>query len=197
MSHDFLRPELRIAGHAGELFDMNRGEAIFLHDTLGDEDGILEVVTFQGMNANEQVLPERQLAEVVDGPSANTFAARNHVTRIDQRTLIDTSVLIEACTSSGCRYRRQVLRPSSRYRSHERRCEKRRPNQRFRRAGDHRHTRVNGNRPFHARTDERNFGAQRWHGLALHVRTHQSAVWHRHAPGTESATQRPKRSASG
>src|SRR5690606_27957295 len=36
---DFLRAELGVAGHTGQFLDVDGGEAVFLHHTLGQADG--------------------------------------------------------------------------------------------------------------------------------------------------------------
>ncbi len=58
---DFLGSEFRVASHAGQLFDMDRRETILLHDALGDEDRILEVVAVPGHERDQHVLAQRQL----------------------------------------------------------------------------------------------------------------------------------------
>ena len=43
---DLLAAELGVSGHALELFDVDRGEGVLLEDPLGDDDGVLEVVSY-------------------------------------------------------------------------------------------------------------------------------------------------------
>jgi hypothetical protein len=61
---DLLRPELGVAGQAGQLLDVDAGEAVLLHHALGDQDRVLEVVAVPGHEGDAQVLPQRQLAHV-------------------------------------------------------------------------------------------------------------------------------------
>jgi hypothetical protein len=56
---------------------VDRGEAIFFHDALGDEDRVLEVVAVPGHERDEQVLPERELAEVRRRAVGQHVAARD------------------------------------------------------------------------------------------------------------------------
>src|SRR5262249_6904787 len=93
----FLRTQLRIAGDAGQLLDMNGGESILLHDPLGDHDGVFEVVAIPRHERHEQVLAECELAQVRRGAVRQNVTARDHITRIHQRTLVDASVLVRAC----------------------------------------------------------------------------------------------------
>ena len=73
VGRDFLRPELGVARDAGELLDMDGGEAVLLHHALGDEDRVLEVVAVPGHERDQQVLARaRARPRCVDGPSAST-----------------------------------------------------------------------------------------------------------------------------
>ena len=72
VGRDFLGPELGVASDAGELLDVDRREAILLHHALGDQDRILEVVAVPGHERDQHVLAQRQLAQIVEGPSAST-----------------------------------------------------------------------------------------------------------------------------
>ncbi len=70
------------------------GEAVFFHHALGDEDRVFEVVAVPGHERDEQVLAERELAEVGGRAVGQHVAARDVVTRVHQRTLVDTGVLV-------------------------------------------------------------------------------------------------------
>ena len=83
---DFLRPELRVAGDGGELFDVDRGVAILLDHALGEQDRVFEVVAVPRHERDQHVLPEREFADVGRGTVGQHVAARDHVTDIDQRT---------------------------------------------------------------------------------------------------------------
>ena len=70
---DFLGPELGVARDAGQLLDVDRGEAVFLHHALGDQDRVLEVVAVPRHERDQQVLARaRARRGAVDGPSAST-----------------------------------------------------------------------------------------------------------------------------
>ena len=64
---DFFFSELRVAGDALELLDVNRGEDVVLGDALGNEDRVVEVVALPGHERDEHVLAERELAHVAAG----------------------------------------------------------------------------------------------------------------------------------
>ena len=57
-------PELGVAGQHLELLDVDRGEDVVLHDPLGDQDRVLEVVAVPRHERDEHVAAERELAEV-------------------------------------------------------------------------------------------------------------------------------------
>ena len=61
---DLFLAELRVAGDALELLDVDRGEDVVLGDALGDEDRVLEVVALPRHERDEHVLAERELAHV-------------------------------------------------------------------------------------------------------------------------------------
>src|SRR6185437_14678829 len=174
---DFLWTQLRVTRDARELLDVNRGEAVFLHDALGDEDRVLEVVAVPGHERDEQVLPERELAEVGRRAVSQHVATRDVITRVHQRTLVDTGVLVRA------RVLREVVDVHARLAGgglvvihthhdagrvdgvHEAAA-----------LGDDRNTGVDGYRTLHSGADERHLGTQGRHRLALHVRAHERAV---------------------
>jgi hypothetical protein len=96
VGRNLLRPELGVARDAGQLLDMDGGEAILLHHTLGDQDRVLEVVAVPGHERDQHVLAQRQFAQVGRGTVGHHVAARNRVSGIDQRPLVDAGVLIGA-----------------------------------------------------------------------------------------------------
>ena len=75
---DVLRPELGVAGHDLELLDVDRGEDVVLHDPLGDQDRILEIVAVPGHERDEHVPAERQLAELGRGAVGDDVAGADH-----------------------------------------------------------------------------------------------------------------------
>src|SRR5580692_5765306 len=60
---DLLRPELGVAGHHFELFDVDRGEDVVLDDALGEQDRVLEVIAVPRHERDQGVAAERELAE--------------------------------------------------------------------------------------------------------------------------------------
>ena len=76
---------------------MNGREAIFLYHTLGDEDGILIVVTIPRHESDQHVLPQGQLTHVGGRTIGQYIAACNHITNLDQRSLVNAGVLVGAC----------------------------------------------------------------------------------------------------
>ena len=64
---DLLGAELGVAGVDLVLVDVDRREHVVLHQALGEDDGVLEVVALPRHEGDEQVLAEGQLAVVGGG----------------------------------------------------------------------------------------------------------------------------------
>ena len=58
---DLFLAQLGIAGDAFEFLDVHRGEEVPLGQPLGDQDGVLEVVTLPGHEGDEDVFAEGEL----------------------------------------------------------------------------------------------------------------------------------------
>src|SRR5262249_16912253 len=86
--------ELRITGDALELFDMDRGERIVLHETLADQNRIFEVVSRPGHERDEDVPAERKLAHIGRLSVGDHFTALDEVPYPHDRTLVDAGVLV-------------------------------------------------------------------------------------------------------
>ena len=74
VARDLLRPELGVAGHHLEFLDVDRGEDVVLHDPLGEQDRVLEVVAVPRHERDEHVAAERQLAELGRGTVGDDVA---------------------------------------------------------------------------------------------------------------------------
>ena len=61
---DLLRPELGVTGIDLVLVDVDRREHVVLHEPLGEDDRVLEVVALPRHQRDEQVLAERELAVI-------------------------------------------------------------------------------------------------------------------------------------
>ena len=73
---------------------MNGGETIFLNHTLGNQDGILKVVSVPRHEGDAHVLTQRQFTQIGGRAIGHHVATRNHITRFSQRTLVNTGVLV-------------------------------------------------------------------------------------------------------
>ena len=174
---DFLRTEFGIARDAGQLLDVNGGKAVFLDNTLGNEDGVLEVIAVPRHEGDEHILPQRQFAQIGGRAVGKYITTRDHIARLDQRLLVDTSVLVGAGVfgevvniypqtarlhfiiidlDDNTRGINEINHPAT--------------------LGAHQYAGIAGNDPFHTGTDQRLVGAQRRHRLTLHVRAHQRTV---------------------
>ena len=156
---------------------MDGGEPVFLYHTLGNEDGILEVVAIPGHEGDAHVLPKRQLAHIDGRSIGQDVATGNHVTFLDQRLLADTGVLVgtgvlgqvvnvhTGFTGVGF----LVVDPHDDAGSIDL-FDDPAPH------GHYAHTGVTGHIALHAGAHKGLLGFQGRHRLALHVGTHQGAV---------------------
>ena len=88
--------ELRVAGDALELLDVDRGEHVVLGDALGDEDRVLEVVALPRHERDEHVLAERELAHVARRAVGEDVAGLHRLARADDRLLVVAGRLVRA-----------------------------------------------------------------------------------------------------
>src|SRR6266436_1354144 len=93
---DFLRAKLGIAGHHLELLDVDRGEDVVLHDPLGEQDRVFEVVAIPRHERDQHVAPQGELAEIGRGTVGNDVAIAHEVADLHQRTLVDAGRLVGA-----------------------------------------------------------------------------------------------------
>jgi hypothetical protein len=93
---DLLGTQLGVAGVDLVLLDVDRGEDVFLHQALAQDDRVLVVVTLPRHERDEQVLAQRHLALVGAGTVGDRAADLDAVTGVDQRTLVDAGALVGA-----------------------------------------------------------------------------------------------------
>ena len=96
VARDFLGPELGVARHHLEFLDVDRGEDVVLHDALGEQDRVLEVVAVPRHERDEHVAAERELAEIGRRTVGDDVALRHLIADLHQRTLVDAGVLVRA-----------------------------------------------------------------------------------------------------
>src|SRR5271166_3000251 len=172
---DFLGAELGVARHHLEFLDVDRSEDVVLDDALGEKDRVLEIVAVPRHERDEDVTAERKLAEIGRGTVGDDVALLHLVADFHQRPLVDAGVLVRALELH------QPVDVDARF-------------GRIRFVGgadddtggvdlvDHpgtargdRRAGIPGDDAFHAGSDERRFGVNERHRLALHVGTHQRA----------------------
>ena len=94
VARDLFLAELRVAGDALELLDVDRGEDVVLGDALGDEDRVLEVVALPRHERDEHVLAERELAHVARRAVGEDVAGLHLLARADDRLLVVAGRLV-------------------------------------------------------------------------------------------------------
>ena len=176
VARDFLRTQLRVAGHHLELLDVDRGEDVFLHDPLGEQDRVFEVVAVPRHERDEHVPAERQLAELGRRTVGDDVALAHDVAGADQRLLRDAGRLVgalellQAVDVDAGTGRIRVLRRADNDTGRVHLVDDAGAAGRDGGAG------ITGHDRFHAGADERSVRLHQRHGLTLHVRAHESAV---------------------
>ena len=177
ISGDLFRPQLGVTGHTGQFLNVDGGETVFLDNTLGNEDGVFEVVAVPRHERYAHVLAQRQFTEIGGRTVSQHVAALNRLTQRNTRHLVDTGVLVragvfgqvvdvDACFArvhlvfvnfDNDTGRIHVLNSTATFSNRS-------------------YTGVNGNSTFHTGTNQRLISAQSRNRLTLHVRTHQCTV---------------------
>ena len=96
VARDLLGTELGVARDALELLDVDRGEEVVLHDALGDQDRVLEVVAAPRHEGDQHVAAERQLAHVGRRAVGDDVARLDPIAHHHDRALVDAGVLVGA-----------------------------------------------------------------------------------------------------
>ena len=91
---DFFGTQLGVTRDARQLLDVDRGVAVFLHDALGEQDRVFEVVAVPRHEGDQHVLAERELAQIGRRTVGQRVALRHDVTDVHQRTLVEVGVLV-------------------------------------------------------------------------------------------------------
>src|SRR6185312_12116413 len=156
--------------------DVDRGEDVVLYDPLRDQDRVLIIVPVPRHERDQYVPSERELAVLGRRTVGDDLARLDRVTHLHQRTLVDAGVLVRALelhqrVDVDARFTRlQIAGDSNDDTRRVDLVDDARTPRGDRRAG------IARNGLFHARADQRRFGLDQRHRLALHVRTHQRPV---------------------
>ena len=176
VARDLLGPELGVAGLDLELLDVDGGVVVLLHQLLGDEDRVLEVVAAPGHERDQHVAAERELAHLRARTVGQDLPLQHLLADTDDRALVDAGVLVgplelDQVVDVGAHLARHLVA----IHAHDDAL-----------AVDvvddagatrERHgARVTGRDVLHARAHVRGLGAEQRHRLALHVAAHQRAV---------------------
>ena len=94
VARDLFRAELCIAGLDLELLDVDRGVVVVLDESLGNENRVLKVVTAPRHEGDQHVAAERQFAAIGTRTVGNDLAFLDTLADLDDRTLVDTGVLV-------------------------------------------------------------------------------------------------------
>ncbi len=174
---DLFRPELGITRHTGQFLNVDRGEAVFLNNTLGQADGVFEVEAVPRHERDAHVLTQRQFTHIGGRAVSHDVATLNAVTLAHQRTLVDAGILVRTCVfgqvvdvDTGFACLNFVICNTNHDTAGVYRVDHAAT------TGHDANTGVTRNVALHASTNQRLVSAQCWDSLTLHVRTHQRTV---------------------
>src|SRR5262249_53348704 len=162
--------------HHLEFLDVDRREYVVFHYSLGEQDGILEVVAIPWHERDQYIAAEREFAEIGRRAVGNDVALVDAIAYLHQRTLIDAGVLVRALIlhqtididTRLCWIGLISRADNDTSRVHliddagASRCDRR--------------ARVSGDYTLHPGADKRRLGAHEWDRLTLHVGAHQRPV---------------------
>ena len=191
VASDFFRSELGVTGGDIEFRNVDRGVNILFHDFFGDDDGVLEVVTVPWHEGHQHVAADGEFAVF------GVWSVGEHLALLDLLTFLDDRLLVDA--GAGVRAHELAQRVGhdafGNIRLHRIRIAEEflfgnrhgaigSRDDDFRRGGgndavgfgDHHRTRIASSFRFETGADERCFGNEKRHALALHVRAHERAV---------------------
>ncbi len=94
VSSDLLGAELGVSSVDLVLFDVDGGEHVVAYQALGDDDGVLEVVTLPRHEGDEQVLAEGELTVVGRWTVGEHVVLFDDVTGRNERLLVDAGALV-------------------------------------------------------------------------------------------------------
>ena len=167
---DFFGAELGVAGIDLVLLDVDRREHVVLHQALGEDDGVLEVVALPRHEGDEQVLAERQLT-VIGGRTVGEKLALLTLSPSATRTFW---LMQESWFERSNFFRRRVFWPSFLYSmtmwSPSSSTTVPSSSARKHVGG------IAGAAPLDAGADVGRLGSQQRDGLALHVGAHERTV---------------------
>ncbi len=174
---DFFAAQLGITSHTGQFLNVDGGQTIFLNHFLGDENGVLKVVTVPGHERDAHVLAQSQLTQIHRRTIRQYIATGNHVTLTHDRTLVDTGVLVGAgvlgevidihtCITGFGFFVVDANHDTGRIHAFDHTTATR----------GYTHARVLSHRALNTGTHQRHLRLQGRDRLTLHVRTHQGPV---------------------
>jgi hypothetical protein len=142
---------------------------MWMHEPLGDDDRVLEVVALERHEGDEQVRSERELPLVGRRAVGENVLRLDAVAELDDRLLVDQRALVRAHELRQVVGLLAVLALDDDLLGVD-------VDDLARVVREHDVARVNGSPVLEAGADERRLGDHQRHCLALHVRAHQCAV---------------------
>src|SRR5690606_27766879 len=93
---ELLASQLGLADFHVERVDVDAREGVVLDESLADDDGVFEVVAVEGVERDEDVLADGQLAVERGGAVGDDIALLDLLAGLDARALVEAGALVEA-----------------------------------------------------------------------------------------------------
>src|SRR3954453_23630583 len=167
---DLLGPELGVARLHLVLLDVDAGEQVVANEPIADDDRVLVVAALPAHERDQDVAPERELAQLGRAGVGQRLAVGHPVADVDDRPLVDARALVAANELQEL-----VLVELARIGLDEDPLGGDAGDEAAA-TGDLDLARVARGALLHARADDRRFRLEERDRLALHVRTHERAV---------------------
>ena len=93
---ELFAAELGLADFDVVFLDVNRGERVFLHEPLADDDGVFEVVAVEGHERDQHVAAQGEFALMGGGAVGDDLTLLDALAFLDDRLLVQAGALVEA-----------------------------------------------------------------------------------------------------
>ncbi len=174
---DFLWPQLGVASDTSQFLYVDAGKSILFDHALRYQNGIFEVVSIPRHERDAHILAQSQFTHV-DGRTISKYVAgADHITWLDQGSLVDTGVLIGAGKfCQGVDIHTRIARFYFRVSDPDHDTTGINTVYHATTFGDDADSGIQSDIALHTGANKRLFSAERWHSLALHIRAHERSV---------------------
>ena len=166
IASELLSAELGLPNLHIKIFDVNGGEGVVLHKLLGDHDCVFEVVTVKRVEGDQNVLAQTQLTLHGGGTVGDDLSLFHALAQLHNGLLRVAGTFVQATEFQQLVLIGVVDNNALGINEGD-----------FSGVGStNGHSRVDTGRFLHTSGNPRHFRLEQWHGLTLHVRTHEGPV---------------------